>query len=241
MHVAVSCLFIDCSIGRGLLRRQSFSSSDMESDAEQLSQMRQNDQIMANIEASGECVRTTTPADDSSPSSVNGAGNELKTTSSPIMDVSADLQSPDELNDLYRAIAKCESRNTVYVERTVLGSDVIESMDDYHSSIHRAPVKEAHVAGLFGASVNREKVGVLVVDVSPNVATNTRREIPICEQSDELVADGRGARVSGKETKSAASVFLNASFRGSISKQLSSQIAALLSEIDSAKDLNIQV
>jgi hypothetical protein len=47
--------------------------------------------------------------------------------------------------------------------------------------------------------------------------------------------------VRGGHTGSAAQLFLNASFRGSVSKQLSSQIAKLLMELDAAKDLNIQV
>jgi hypothetical protein len=48
-------------------------------------------------------------------------------------------------------------------------------------------------------------------------------------------------RSQNDQNGSAALLFLNASFKGNVSKQLSSQIAKLLMEMDAAKDLNIQV
>jgi hypothetical protein len=229
-------LLLFCLSGRGrrARRRRSFSTSETESDDELVAANRGFRDLPRGSTSSLHAVQTA--ADDVHYAFQND--NDLNCREASCNGVLDGFSKPSALgscNAASNGFQRAVSDDTAY--RTVSKGGVVIPSSGSREALQRAEDFQREEALTKLGRTNALKG--LVVDTSEVLSRGVAAAAVYNEQSTNY--DALQSVMRGDQTGSAAQLFLNASFRGSVSKQLSGQIAKLLMELDASKDLNIQV
>lgn len=191
-------------------RRQSFSTSELESEEEVMFRKRKTQPFQ--LDSPSENGMKFLPADQTPVEMITDAPNAFT--------------SDDAALDRPNSIPMLPPNSSNHIDQ----HDVSVSEKDKNIFLNRAVNQEPE-----GSSAVKEHS-----DDLKNVDVVVRHGTDLSEQ-DSASHPYKLSKKSTDDTGKAASLFLNATFTGSLSKQLSSQIAKLLHELEDAKDVNIQV